>query len=284
MSDRVIKEEMEHKLTEITLQITANKTFQQKVEGEIKTLKSDIDKESKNRLQLAHNIEENTNMTPKKAFQQEEEAKIKTLQSAIEKESTNRFTHLTAVTQRIITLEADMDNLQEEHTEDTKGTNDALVIEIASITERVGKLEINDKKHSRFVQQIAEIEQGMEDDKQQIKNRIQTVEGVGTELKHLVYKITNEDLINLTAGIDTKLKKREHKANNTSSVLSMFLSFSLSLANPDISHRDANIWLDFLYKNEIYKLVPNHNEINFRDFRKTLFSKHKLKISLLKYV
>ena len=95
------------------------------------------------------------------------------------------------------------------------------------------------------------------------------MEGVGTELKHLVYKITNEDLINLTAGIDTKLKKLEHESNNHSSVLSMFLSFSLSLANPNISHRDANIWLDFLHKNDIYKLVPNHIGLNFRDFRKT---------------
>ena len=77
------------------------------------------------------------------------------------------------------------------------------------------------------------------------------------------------EFTNLTAGIDAKLNKLKQESNNHSSVLSMFFDFSLSLANPDISHRDANIWLDFLYKDDLYKIVPNHSGLNLRDFRKT---------------
>ena len=69
------------------------------------------------------------------------EGEIKTLKSDIEKESWNYIMLAAAMT---------------------------------SITERVDKLEEFDKDSNSIVKQIAEIEQGLEDNKQQIKTRIQT--------------------------------------------------------------------------------------------------------------
>ena len=51
---------------------------------------------------------------------------------------------MTDVTQRITTLE---NNLQEEHTEDTKGSNDVLVTEIASNTEKIAKIQKDLRKN-----------------------------------------------------------------------------------------------------------------------------------------
>ena len=61
----------------------------------------------------------------------------------------------------------------------TPGSNDVIINEIASIYRKVGKLEEN---------------------KQQIETRIQTVEGLGTELKHLVDKVTQ---VETTTDINT---------------------------------------------------------------------------------
>ena len=62
---QVAEEEMEHKFADITNKNTANNTSLQKIQGDIKTLTSDIEKESKNNLQLAHKIEENTKQVAK---------------------------------------------------------------------------------------------------------------------------------------------------------------------------------------------------------------------------
>ena len=72
------------------------------------------------------------------------EKQVKNVQSDIEQESKNRFTHMTTITQRITTLE---NNLQEEHTEDTKGSNDVLVTEIASNTEKIAKIQKDLRKN-----------------------------------------------------------------------------------------------------------------------------------------
>ena len=84
---QVAEEEMEHKFADITNKNTANNTFQQKMQGEIKTLTSDIEKESKNNLQLAHKIEENT----------KEVAKVATLEKAVSRLDKVVLQHITTV-------------------------------------------------------------------------------------------------------------------------------------------------------------------------------------------
>ena len=107
-----------------------------------------------------------------------------------------------------------------------------------------------DKQFAEFTQRIG----NLEDNRLEEKN---TVLVAGED------KINNEDIINLRAEIEKKL---EH-----SSVLSMFFDFTNILAQLDdaTAHRDATIWMEFLYEKNIRKLVANHTELDFMDYRRT---------------
>ena len=129
-----------------------------------------------------------------------------------------------------------------------------------------------DAQMAKATGRITETKQGMENNKQQIENIAQEltaktsnlvtnqrVAKLETEINdNLVKKISkleavlvagedkinNEDIINLRAEIEKKLKKLEHESNNHSSVLSMFFDFTNILAQLDdaTAHRDATIW------------------------------------------
>ena len=92
---QVAEEEMEHKLADITNKNTANNTFQQKMQGDIKTLTSDIEKESKNSLQLAHKIEENAKQA----------ARLKINEDLMTKQVAKVEQDLVTVTKRIAKIE-----------------------------------------------------------------------------------------------------------------------------------------------------------------------------------
>ena len=113
-----------------------------------------------------------------------------------------------------------------------------------------------DKQFAEITQRIGNLEDNRLEDKN-------TVLVTGED------KNNNEDIINLRAVIEAKLKNLEHESNNHSSVLSMFLSFSHTFANTATAYRDANIWIEFLYEKDINKFVPNHTELDFKDYCRT---------------
>ena len=223
--------DMQHKLANIATKNTANKTSQQKMEGEIKTLKSDIKTEFRNYIML----------------------------NAL----------MTSMTERV----GELGSLQTEFQNIKK--LDYRIEEVAKVTERLEKKAVNQdlaKEVATFTKRLVSLEEDMAQQASKLKPDTY-YEGLVTRFVAAITQRQVENLqtevTNLTAGIDAKLNKLKQESNNHSSVLSMFFDFSLSLANPDISHRDANIWLDFLYKDELYKIVPNHSGLNLRDFCKT---------------